>query len=429
MIMIKKSLILCLFLSLLSFSAGCNRQVELRLGIFVGSNWDVPASETYTFIDRVIQRYEASHPGVHVIYESGIRKVDYSNQLMNDFLSGTEPDVFLIPDDDFVTLSSLGGLSKLDGRMSRDGIDPTMFYTSAYNAGLYDGNCYALPVESDATMMFVNKTLLEAAGIRMPDNEWTLDDFLSICQQITSDSDGDGKLDVFGCYNYTWLDSAYGYGVDLFDVNGTKCTLNTNEVRSAIQFIQKLQSLNGGYQVTGNMFDQGQVAFAPMSFAQYRTYKPYPWRVKKYSSFEWDCVEMPGADEDTNASMVSTLLAGISSRSIHQKEAWEFLKELTCSLDTQRDIMQYSQGLSVLREVLSDADTMDSLSLDMGDTMIDPQVLNDVMENGVCRDVFIKQEDALSLITSEIDTLIRNDGDIDLQLIRIQKEVNRYLNQ
>ena len=91
--------------------------------------------------------------------------------------------------------------------------------------------------------------------------------------------------------------------------------------------------------------------------------------------------------------------------------------------------MQYSQGLSVLREVLSDADTMDSLSLDMGDTMIDPQVLNDVMENGVCRDVFIKQEDALSLITSEIDTLIRNDGDIDLQLIRIQKEVNRYLNQ
>ena len=82
-----------------------------------------------------------------------------------------------------------------------------------------------------------------------------------------------------------------------------------------------------------------------------------------------------------------------------------------------------------MREVLSDADTMDSLSLDMGDTMIDPQVLNDVMENGVCRDVFIKQEDALSLITSEIDTLIRNDGDIDLQLIRIQKEVNRYLNQ
>ena len=34
-----------------------------------------------------------------------------------------------------------------------------------------------------------------------------------------------------------------------------------------------------------------------MQFSQYRTYKPYPYRVSKYSTFEWDVIEMPQSSE------------------------------------------------------------------------------------------------------------------------------------
>ena len=37
-------------------------------------------------------------------------------------------------------------------------------------------------------------------------------------------------------------------------------------------------------------FDQGKVAFCPLTFAQYRTYQPYPYRISKYTSFKWSCI-------------------------------------------------------------------------------------------------------------------------------------------
>lgn len=428
--MLKRTVLLCVTMCLSLLGIGCNRKVELRLGVFVDSNWDVPGSEMYTIIDRVIERFEDAHPNIHVTYDSGIRKDDYSSRLMNAFLSGTEPDVFLILDEDFITLSSLGGLYSLDGKMEKDGIETDQYFSSAIHAGMYHGHCYALPLESNATMMFVNKTLLSQLGIDMPSNDWTLDDFLDICEQITTDTDGNGTIDVFGCYNYTWLDAVYGYNIDLFNEDGTKCTLDTAEVRSSISFIQKLQELNSGYQVTANMFDQGKVAFAPMTFAQYRTYKPYPWRIKKYLAFEWDVVAMPSNDNNSSASQVSTLLAGISSRSYNKSEAWMFLKELSFSKETQQDIMLYSQGLSVLKEVVSDSFISELLKEDMGDTMVDLSVLNDVMENGKKAGGFLKYDEVISMITSDVEDLIRNDdSDIELQLLRIQKSINRVLNQ
>ena len=42
---------------------------------------------------------------------------------------------------------------------------------------------YALPYESVPTLMLVNKTLLKKEHIKMPDNNWTWDDFYKICQK------------------------------------------------------------------------------------------------------------------------------------------------------------------------------------------------------------------------------------------------------
>ena len=71
--------------------------IELRVGTFAGSNWDVPQGESYAYLDHVIARFEAEHPGVKVTYQSGIRKSDYTEWLAGRELAGEMPDVFLIP--------------------------------------------------------------------------------------------------------------------------------------------------------------------------------------------------------------------------------------------------------------------------------------------------------------------------------------------
>lgn len=63
------------------------------------------------------------------------------------------------------------------------------------------------------------------------------------------------------------------------------------------------------------------------------------------------------------------------------------------------------------------------------DTMVDLSVLNDVMENGKKAGGFLKYDEVISMITSDVEDLIRNDdSDIELQLLRIQKSINRVLN-
>ena len=57
-------------------------------------------------------------------------------------------------------------------------------------------------------------------------------------------------------------------------------------VEEALRFVQELNGLNHGLFVTSREFDLGKAAFMPLAYSEYRTYKPYPWRIKKYSDFE-----------------------------------------------------------------------------------------------------------------------------------------------
>lgn len=194
-------------------------------------------------------------------------------------------------------------------------------------------------------------------------------------------------------------------------------------------FVQKLNNLNQGYTVTSQDFDTGKVAFSPMSFAEYRTYKPYPYRVKKYSQFEWDCIQMPGTGQK-NSSKVSSLLMGISSRTSHEDAAWNFLKLLTYDQETQKSIFTYSQGISSLKSVIQSEDTerlLDSSALE--NTQVDLTLLNEVMENAKSQPQFRKYNSALTTMNTQIQQMIQNNDDLDLSLISLQNDMNEYLRE
>ena len=57
----------------------------------------------------------------------------------------------------------------------------------------------------------MNKTLLAKEIIALPENNWTWKDFLEICRKVTRDTNGDGILDQFGCYDYSWQQIAIPY--------------------------------------------------------------------------------------------------------------------------------------------------------------------------------------------------------------------------
>lgn len=205
--------------------AAASRPVVLHIGFPCDSYWNVPGENYYTFIDAAIEKFEAEHPNVKVEYTSGIRVEEYTEWLSGQYLLGQEPDVMVILPEDFVIFSDTASLRELDPFMKQDPeVDLSGFYPAALQAGADKGKQYALPLECVPQMMFINKTLLQKEHIRIPDNDWTWDEFYSLCEQLTRDTDGDGIVDQFGVYDYGWEEALVANGCSLFSEDGkTEC--------------------------------------------------------------------------------------------------------------------------------------------------------------------------------------------------------------
>ena len=367
-----------------------NSNKTLKIGVITGSNWDVPSPDALKIVDNAIERFEKEHVNVQVEYISGIRKEDYSEWLSQQALSGDVCDVFMVLSNDLATFADVGILENLSSFIENDpDFDESVYFFSSYQSGQVNHVQYALPYESVPTLMYVNRTLLESEGIEVPKQDWTWEDFYEICARMTQDTNEDGILD---------------------------------------EFMRRLEKLNRGQSVTSEMFDKGQVVFCPMSFSEYRAYKPYPWSVKKYSSFEWDCIPMPAGPDGSNVSQLDTLLIGMSKNSKYKDLAWEFLKELSFNEETQKDIFRYSQGVSVLNTITDTKMIIDSLQDETpGGSDYDLGFFNSMMENAIPVKEFNGYEQAMALIDGEIKLLSINEDDIEAAIGRVENQVDALL--
>lgn len=411
---------------------GGRKEIVLEFGMFTGSNWDVANANSFVIIDEAIARFEREHPGVRIHYYSGVRKDDYSEWLSRKLLAGEEPDVFMVLGNDFNQFSSLGVMKNLDDLIEADpDFDPGRYFSSAFRTGQYGEVQYAVPYEAVPTLMFVNKTLLTREGIEMPDPDWTWEDLYKICQKVTKDTDGDGALDHFGIYNFDWKDAVCSNGGEIFRSDGTACYLTDDRIAESVKYIRQLNELNQGQKVVQEDFNGGSVAFMPLTFAEYRTYKTYPYKIRRYANFQWDCITMPAGSQGENLSQVDTLLMGISANTKEEKLAWEFLKLLTYDEQIQTEIFQYSQGASVLKAVTQSREMENIVQEDMeeGDTVISGNLLGRVIEEGHIEPQFKRYEQAIALADSEINNILENDKSIDSSLKILQRTINSYLQQ
>ena len=416
-------LILLLGLGLVGVFA--EQETVLTIGVYSGSYWNTPNGNCYQILDDTISLFEQSHPGVKVEYVSGIPAEDYSEWLSGQILMGTEPDLYFVLPEDFNLLVSSGALAQLDGRIASDpAFDTAVYYEPCLRSGQFGGKQYALPHESVPTIMFVNKTLLEVNGIPMPDNDWTWEDFFQICQQVTN-----VDKRQYGVYGYSWLDAMYANGASLFSEDGRKCYLAEEKVLEAIAFTDRLNELNEGYSVTARDFDMGRVAFCPLLYSEYRAYQPYPWRVKKYSAFQWDCVSMPAGPSGDNVSQLHTMMLGISSRTRHEDLAWDLCKMLSIDEEVQRRLYTQSHGISPLSEVAEDPRLLLQIHHDIPEgSGFSPQMIHQIMSNTVVAPKFDTYSQAMILVEQAIQESGNNQLGQSGMLIA-ENEINLFLNK
>ena len=406
------------------------RPITLTVGVYAGSYWGTSIGDSYRILDEAIRIFEEKHPAVRIRYVSGIGKNDYSEWIAEQIVKGREPDIFFVLPEDFSLLANTGALLPLDDLIREDGqFQLSVYYEACRKAGQMGDSQYALPYESVPTLMFVNKSLLTKYHISMPAHSWTWEDFYDICVRIGNESAREEEK-AYGSYNYRWTDMLCANDAVLFSEDGKKCYLGSHGVRDSVLFYKKLNDLNEGYTVTSRDFDDGRVAFRPFLFSDYKMYQPYPWRVKKYSNFEWDCVEMPSGPQGRNVCEIQSTMIGVSARTRKKELAWEFLKLLSADEELQKKLYFSSLGISPLIAVAEAEAILNDLFKDIpGDYAINRDVIHEIMSTGVSAPRFRRYRQAMIMAESEVESALKSGRAIEEHLLNSQHEINIMLEQ
>lgn len=251
--------------------------------------------------------------------------------------------------------------------------------------------------------------------------------FYSLCEQLTRDTDGDGIVDQFGVYDYGWEEALVANGCSLFSEDGQHCLLNQSAQESAMQFARKIYQLNAGTDLSEKTFDEGRVAFRPMLFSEYRSYEPYPWRIKRSSNFEWDCIAMPSGTSvgGGNYSRLSTLMLGISQRTKHSRLSWELLKTIACTEEMQTMVYTELSGVSALHRVTESDEVARLLQMDsQGTASRGMSTLPAIMEDTLATPRFARYHQAMESADRLITEAMSADKNFELQLLQIQQQLD-----
>jgi ABC-type glycerol-3-phosphate transport system substrate-binding protein len=144
--------------------------------------------------------------------------------------------------------ADMGITVPLDDLISSRNFDMKPYYANAWDSAKYQGKVFGLPETSHpgTAMLVYNKTLFEKEGVPEPNNDWTLDDLLETAKAFTRDTNGDGRVDMWG-FNpstgrlITMLVRCFsGFEYDLINPDGTKAMVNQPKTQEALRWVTDL---------------------------------------------------------------------------------------------------------------------------------------------------------------------------------------------
>lgn len=312
----------------------------------------------------VLGMFEKKYPNIAVVTQPVGAPDDLFNRLSTDFASGTAPDVFALggsKPQDYGASGSLLDLSTVEKQL-----DTSAFSDTALRSSTVDGTVYGVPTGGNAIGLLVNEDLFAKAGVALPGDSWTWDDFITAANTISAKA-GDGVV---------------GLDLRVQDILGTyvaqtnKLGIYTDEGALAVKadviqgWYEKEQKLvkGGGlpdpsvivqhWNVTPDqtLFGTGKAA---MSFA-------YSNQIGAYAAGLGDAkVEIVAPPTDTKTTGVSVLPSqywGIASTTKHPAQAALLVNYLVNDKDAAKVILAdrglpfNSEILSVVKPLLSEAD-------------------------------------------------------------------------
>jgi multiple sugar transport system permease protein len=305
-------------------------------------HWGEPPEDH--IVDLLARQYMAEHPNIRVVRVNPGAD-NFQTKLNTMLAAGTPPDVFYLQPELLPELASMKLIAPLDKQFNaepaawRSDFFPLLLDGFRYNpanehvgAG---GTLYGIPKDFTTAVFYVNTDVFKAAGVSVPYEGWTWDQFEADMRKITALSGTTDFADrkIYGGVFEIWPDTLrnllWTFGGEFFGPGGFRdVALGSPGSQAALQMIYRLQVVEHTmYNLTGIGKDGAAEFFngnigcdGPVGRWKCARYRECP--------FHWDIVPVP--HEGTHwASQMFYNAWTMSAASPHPAECWSLMKFLT----------------------------------------------------------------------------------------------------
>lgn len=236
--------------------------------------WSLFSGGDGGFMDEIIADYNSKGPSREV---QSIMLVwaDYYTKLQTAVAAGKGPDIGVSHVSKLPELVDQGVVEPIDSYLEQMGFDMSSVYASnSIDSVTFDGQIYAIPLDTHAEILYYNTDILERAGValnadgQLDINSW--DEFKAIMDQCKAVlEDGETTLSMTNAgddpYRIWWATYFQMGGTPLVNADGTEVTLDMDIAKKAAETVKSL--FEDGYIIEGiddhqQLFQSGKAAFA-----------------------------------------------------------------------------------------------------------------------------------------------------------------------
>jgi multiple sugar transport system substrate-binding protein len=142
-----------------------------------------------TMYENFVLKFMDANPAikVNITFEAW---GDYMTKLPTILAGGVIPDMIHQHMSIVQDYAYRGALADLVPFMERDDVKPEDYIPALFDAFSHEEKTFGIPKDSAAWGIYYNKTMLDAAGLPYPADDWSLDDFHNLARELTLDEAG-----------------------------------------------------------------------------------------------------------------------------------------------------------------------------------------------------------------------------------------------
>jgi multiple sugar transport system substrate-binding protein len=224
----------------------------------------------HDMMNKIMDNFQAKYPHITVLREFAATN-DYWMRLTTQTAGRNAPDLFVMQFDRFENYVSKGQLLQLDDLVKSKIIDISDFDATHIKNGQSNGKTYGISLGGSIRGLFYNTKMFQDAGIALPKEDWTWNDFVNASIQLTKNLNKKGVYAVEDFGGSTDVLFTYmGSGEFDFFKDG-KLGFPKSELKKYFEMMEGLRGAGaipppdvqaelGGKSQPESMFGKGQVA-------------------------------------------------------------------------------------------------------------------------------------------------------------------------